>query len=204
VRAAGNDRLERQRVRASAEEVDLQLDLQVALCSARVDQRFERDKAGTCRLLRRPHPRQLDLVLRPANLRERVAQLLVELRVRRDARHAGAEHAAAPIATSFQPGGQLARGPGAVGNPFFEPVDSRPEQLLARDRLDELRPAVRGVEREHSAGTLSVGQVEVLRVRVERVRAVVAARHRNRLAGADEDELVLQIPRCSGSRSSAR
>jgi hypothetical protein len=202
--AAGDDRLERQRVRASAEELRLQLDLQLALGSPRLDQRLQRCEAGACRLLRRPHPGQLDLVLRPANVREPVAELLVELRVRRDARHAGAEAAEASIPASFQPGVQFVHGPRAVRDAFFEPIDSRPEALLARHRFDEIGPAVLGVESEHAAGSLAVRQVEILRVRAKRVGEVVATRHRNRLARTDEHELVCQVPRVDRSRSPAR
>ncbi len=54
---------------------------------------------------------------------------------------------------------------------------------------DEVEPAVGGVEREHRPGALPVGQVEVLRMRLEPVGAIAASWHREWRSGTDDDGL---------------
>jgi hypothetical protein len=69
-----------------------------------------------------------------------------------------------------------------------------PQPLLARDRRDEVDPAVRRVECEHTAGPLAVGEVQVLEVRPERVRPVSPPGHADGRAGADQDDPVREVP----------
>src|SRR5437762_7095772 len=51
VGAAGDDRVEGQRIGTGAEEASLQLDLKLSLCPPSFDQRVQRQKAGARRLL---------------------------------------------------------------------------------------------------------------------------------------------------------
>jgi hypothetical protein len=54
-----------------------------------------------------------------------------------------------------------------------------------------------GVEREDAARTFAVGQVEVFGVRAERVHAVASAGDGYGVTGAEEDDLVAEVPRLS-------
>src|SRR5205085_9397626 len=80
---------------------------------------------------------------------------------------------------------------------------SGPKKFIAGDRRQELEPALLRVERDNAAGPLAVGQVEVLRVAPERVGVVVSPRDGERLAGADDGELVGEVPRRGGSGTPA-
>ena len=65
----------------------------------------------------------------------------------------------------------------------------------------EFDPALARVERQHAAGALAVGEVQVLRVRAEGVRAVAAARHRDLLARLHEHDGVAHVPCIRGRRA---
>src|SRR6185312_7168456 len=69
-----------------------------------------------------------------------------------------------------------------------------PQQLLARDRPDEVGPSLVGVVGEDAARPLAVGQVEVLGVSAERVGPVAPAGDRDGLAGADHHGLIARAP----------
>ena len=142
--AAPDDRLEGKRVGAAAEELRFQLDLQLAFGPPLADHLLNREEAGARRLLGLAHPRQLDFVFRAPRVRQGIAQLLIEGGVRRDAADRSAEATNAAVLAFFEPGGQLGNGASAVGNAFPQVVRSRPEQLFAGDRGQEIDPPLGG------------------------------------------------------------
>ena len=107
---------------------------------------------------------------------------------------------AAPL---LEPARQLGDVRGAVWDALLGVFGAGPDKLVARHGRQELEPALVRVERQDTARPLTVGQIEVLRVAPEWVRSVVPARNGERLAGADDSELVGEVPRCGGIRTPA-
>src|SRR3954468_7060934 len=70
---------------------------------------------------------------------------------------------------------------------------TRPEPLIAGDGIDEIDPALSGIECEHTAWALAIRQIEVLGMRPERVSPVPTSWHRHRSARTDEHNLVAQF-----------
>jgi hypothetical protein len=189
--AGGEDRLERERVAAVAQERRLEVHLQLALGGACGDQLHQRREAGAGRRLGRAHALELDLVLGAADADERVAQLDVGVRAR-------AERACGPAGKPLL---QLVQWPGAVGDALAVAVEPGPQQLLGGDRRDELDPAVAWRVGEHATGALAVREVEVLGVRAERIRAVAAPRHGDLIAGVHEHDAAVEVPGRRGRRA---
>ena len=186
--ARRDDRLEREEVAAVAEERRLERDLQLALGAARGDQRHELFEAGARRLRGRAHALELDVVLGAADVDERVAQLDVGVGGR-------AEPAHRPAA---DPRLELAQRARAFGHAFAVALEPGPQQLVGGDRRDELDPAVGRRVGQHAARAFAVREVEVLGVRAERVRAVAAPRHGDLVAGGDEHDAAVEVPRRRG------
>src|SRR6266511_5795857 len=103
----------------------------------------------------------------------------------------------------FKPAWQFGDVVDAVWDALLGVFGAGPEKFVAGHGRQELEPALVRVEREDATGPLAVSQVEVLRVASERVRAVVSPRNRERLAGADDNEPVSEVPRCGGSHTPA-
>ena len=182
--ARRDDRLEREEVAAVAQERRLERHLQLALASAGLDQRHELREAGPRRLGGDSHPFQLDVVLRPPDADQRVAQLGVRLRRHAKPAHGPAAHERLELVERTR----------LLGHALAVSLEPRPQQLLGGDRRDELDPALARVEREHAARAFAVGQVQVLRVRAERVRPVAAPGDRDLVAGRDEHDAVVEDP----------
>src|SRR5262249_61923529 len=137
------------------------------------------------RARRGAHPLELELVLGTAHAYQGVAQLGVRC-------GCGAQAAGRPAA---EPALELAERPRPPGDSLAVAFQPAPEQLLRGHGLDELGPALARIERDDAAGTLAVGQVQVLGVRPERVSAVAAARDEELVAGLDEHDAVAEPPR---------
>ena len=93
---------------------------------------------------------------------------------------------------------ELVDGTRPFGHAFAVALEPRPQQLLGGDRRDELDPALTRVEREHAARALAVGQVQILRVCAVRIRPIAAPGDRDLVAGDDEHDAVMKIPRGRG------
>ena len=122
---------------------------------------------------------------------QRVAQLDVGLGDR-------AEPAHRPAA---DPRVELVQRARALGHPFAVALEPGPQQLVGGDRRDELDPAVGRRVGQHAAGAFAVREVEVLGVRAERVGAVAAPRHGDLVAGGDEHDAAVEVPRRRGRRA---
>ena len=190
VRPAADDRVVRHRISARAERRRLELDLHVSLAGPVAQERNRRRKRSARRQGRDPHALELQRVLGPANAVQPGAQVL-------DQRGAGPGVG--------RRGAQPRRGASrARGEPFGQrggrqPLlrlrrRPRPQTVVLRDRGDEVKPSLTGIEREDAARQVAIGEIEVLRVRVERVRGVAATGHGDRLARADQHDLVGQAP----------
>jgi len=78
VRAAANDRVEGEEVRAMPEELRFEFDLDFPLGPARLQQLRHSGEAGARRLLGGTHPAQLELVLLPADVVQRRSRRRLE------------------------------------------------------------------------------------------------------------------------------
>ena len=96
---------------------------------------------------------------------------------------------------------ELAQRARAFGHAFAVAVEPGPQQLVGGDRRDELDPAVGRRVGQHAAGAFAVREVEVLGVRAERVGAVAAPRHGDLVAGGDEHDTAVEVPRRRGRRA---
>ena len=128
------------------------------------------------------------VVFRPPDAYQQVAQLDVRLRRHAEPAHGPAGHERFELVERTRP----------FGHAFAIPLEPRPQQLLGGDRRDELHPTLARVEREHAARTFTVGQVQALRVCAERVRPIAAPGDRDLVAGRDEHNAVVKIPRGRG------
>jgi hypothetical protein len=164
-----------------------------ALAATGGDQRHELLEAGARRLRGRSHARELDVVLGAAYADERVAQLAVGVGGRAEPAHGPRGDPRLELAQRARP----------FGHAFAVTLEPAPQQLVGADRRDELDPAVGGRVGQHAAGALAVCQVEVLGVHAERVAAVGAPRHGNLVAGSDEHDAAVEVPRRRGRRSPA-
>src|SRR5213593_2232221 len=72
-----------------------------------------------------------------------------------------------------------------------------PECLVAASGYDEVHPTLQGVECQHPVWSFPICEVEILRMRSVRVCAIAPARDRERAPGADEHDLVAQVPALS-------
>ena len=183
--ARRHDRLEREEITSVPEERGLEQHLQLTLAAARCDQRHELGEAGARRVRGRPHALELEIVLGVMDPDERVPQ--VDIAVSRGAQPA--------YGAPGDPRVELVQRTRAFGHAFAVALEPRPEQLLGGDRRDEIDPAVARCVGQHAAGTLAVGEVEVLGVAAERVDAVAASGNGDLVARADEHDAVGDVPR---------
>jgi hypothetical protein len=190
VGATADDRVECEEVGAAPEERRLELYLKLALAPARLDQRRYRGETGAGRPLGGTHACQLDGVLLATDVVQAIAQVGLELSRRRQLRQRSAETGHRTALALLEPAGELGHrhslrrvGCGAL-----------PQAFLAGHRHDEVDPALVRVEGQDAARPLAVGQIEVLRVRAERVGAVAAAGDRDPVPGTDQHDLVIELP----------
>ena len=201
VGTAGHDRVEGEEVGAVAEELRLELDLKLALGAPGPEQRHDRCEPGRGGPLGRPHAIELDRVLLTADVIQFAPELGGQLGAGADPGYRGAEGRESPPRARCEPTVQV----GDRGHALARGVRARPlpEELLGRDRSDEIDPPLLRVEGENPARPLAVGQVEVLRVGSERIRPIGPSGHGNRLAGADEHRLRAQVPALGDGSPSA-
>ena len=88
VAAAGHDRVEGKSVGTATEELGFEADLDLVLRLPLGDQLVEQEKARSRCLLRVAHPSELDVVLDATDVRERIAEIVVEASVQETPRTA--------------------------------------------------------------------------------------------------------------------
>jgi hypothetical protein len=182
--SAGDDRVKGEEVAAVAKERRLERDLKLALRPPRLDQLDKLRKTGARRPLCSAHPHELQLVLRTAHPNERVTQLDVRLQ--------GCSQM--PHRSISQPLLQLLNRPRPLGNPLPVPLKPAPEQLPSRHRLDEFDPSGVRIEGQNTTWTLTIGQVEILRVCPKRVCPVAAPRYGNLPPGGNQHDTRRKSP----------
>ena len=148
-------------------------------------------EAGARRLRGHAHALELDVVLGAADVDQRVAQPVVGVGGRAEPAHRPAgDPRLEPV--------QRAR---ALGHSLAVALEPAPQELLGGDRRHELDPAAGRRIGQHAAGALAVGEVEVLGVRAERVRAVAAPRHGDLVADGHEHDASVEVPGFRGRRA---